>query len=67
MGNLDYYLVVMLPIYNILQDGDDFTKTDCFHYFHVTCLARYYQFFTRKQEPEATPTSEPRPHKPMVN
>ena len=31
------------------QDTHEFTKTDCYHYFHCDCLARYIQF-SREQE-----------------
>ena len=32
------------------QDGDDFTKTDCYHYLHVACMARYVEFFEREKK-----------------
>lgn len=28
------------------------TRTDCYHYFHVACLARYMNFMGRQQQQE---------------
>lgn len=33
-----------------LQETDDFTKTACYHYFHLSCLERYVEFFWRQEE-----------------
>ena len=36
----------------LLQDNHEFTKTECYHYFHCGCLARYIEF-SLQQEKEA--------------
>ena len=28
----------------LLQESDEFTKTECYHYFHCGCLARYIEY-----------------------
>ena len=36
-------------------EGDNFVKTDCYHYFHSPCLARYARSYVkgrRKEEEE---------------
>ena len=34
-------------------EGELFTRTDCYHYFHKSCLARYVQhFLSNSTEPE---------------
>lgn len=32
------------------QDSDEFTKTDCYHYFHCGCLARYIKFSLEQEK-----------------
>ena len=34
------------------QDTHEFTKTDCYHYFHCDCLARYIQFLREQEKTE---------------
>jgi len=31
------------------QETDDFTKTQCYHYFHLPCLASYVEFYEHQQ------------------
>ncbi|KAI8504871.1 NF-kappaB binding [Branchiostoma belcheri] len=40
------------------HEMDDFTKTECYHYFHCHCLGRYIQH-TLDQEPEVTGPVDP--------
>ncbi|XP_066301437.1 protein starmaker-like [Branchiostoma lanceolatum] len=40
------------------NDMDDFTKTECYHYFHCHCLGRYIQH-TLDQEPEVKGPVDP--------
>ena len=32
------------------QDSHEFTKTECYHYFHCGCLARYIEFSLQQQD-----------------
>lgn len=33
-----------------MQEGDELTRTDCYHYLHVICFARYLNFYERQQQ-----------------
>ena len=35
--------------FHCLQDGEEFTRTACYHYFHLTCLASFVEFFNTQQ------------------
>jgi E3 ubiquitin-protein ligase RNF25 len=41
------------------QEGDNFIKTHCYHYFHRSCLARYAQCFVSKMEKELLESTAP--------
>ena len=38
--------------HDLLQEDDEFTKTDCYHYFHVCCLLRYARYHQQLLEGE---------------
>ncbi|XP_033106144.1 uncharacterized protein DDB_G0290685-like isoform X2 [Anneissia japonica] len=42
------------------QDDDAFTKTECYHYFHISCLERYIDVCTKDHEKEAAEIEENR-------
>ena len=33
-----------------LQESDEFTKTECYHYFHCGCLARYIEYSLQQED-----------------
>lgn len=33
---------------SLLQATDTFTKTSCYHYFHVSCMAHYVDYYDRQ-------------------
>lgn len=34
-------MVVVVVMVMVVQEGEAFTKTSCYHYFHSHCLGRY--------------------------
>ena len=53
-GYLYMYLCVHCRSYRVstvlMQETDEFVRTECYHYFHSSCFARYWQFCIREQE-----------------
>ncbi|GAV04975.1 hypothetical protein RvY_15171 [Ramazzottius varieornatus] len=33
-----------------IEEGDEFFKTECFHYYHTFCLRKYLEFLTRQEK-----------------
>ena len=44
------------------QEEDEFTKTECYHYFHVACLARYVSYHRQLGAREGEGRREGRGH-----
>ena len=44
-----------------VQEEEECTRTDCYHYFHVSCLAGYIQFLKGEESEEQSQGSSSPP------
>ena len=44
-----------------VQEEEECTRTDCYHYFHVSCLAGYIQFLKAEESEEQSQGSSSPP------